>query len=332
MSGQPIFSTTQSETKSWDSPFEDLLTQTLETTMPTSLATEVQKPNTMIGTPAQDVQASPVIQQNYADTCAIKCQELILEQFSGQDIAEETLVQEAQQHGWYQPGAGTSPADVGNLLELHGIPVNRYDHANIFNLTSELAQGHKVIIGVDSGELWMDDPARERLEDETGINLADHAVVVSGIDTSDPANPQVILTDPGSGQAMATYPMSEFLDAWSDSDFFMVATQEPAPAHLPEMANFNYATGYAPGFSATQLAPYENNPDALIDYLSTDEVSHDLHSQNIEPATFDDHTHSDVCTHVSTIEHEINQLEVELAQEEARHHVAPNTFSNPHLD
>jgi len=202
--------------------------------------------NPIIGDPRTDVSCFPG-QQSYPDTCAIRCQEFILERFTGVDLGEVTLVREACDHGWYTPGGGTSPSDVGNLLELYGIPVTRYEHSNIWQLTAELAQGHKVILGVDSGEMWHQNSVLERIEDRLGISGADHAVVVSGIDTTDPDNPVVIVSDPGTGDAAATYPLVEFLNAWEDSGFFMVATQDPAPPALnPEMINFDYVAGHIP--------------------------------------------------------------------------------------
>lgn len=201
--------------------------------------------NPVIGTPGQDAASFPG-QQSYADTCAIRCQEFILEQFTGQDYEEDALIQDAVAHGWYAPGGGTLPENTGKLLELHGIPVTQYDGANTFNLTAELAQGHKVIVGVDSGELSGQNPVLEKISEAMGFDGADHAVVVSGIDTSNPNDVRVIVSDPGTGEAKASYPMGEFVAAWQDSNFFMAATQQPAPNWLPEMANFDYQLGHIP--------------------------------------------------------------------------------------
>lgn len=160
--------------------------------------------------------------QIYPDTCAIKSQQLILEDF-GIHFTEDQLRDEAMMYGWYN--GGTSPEDVGKLLELHGIPVSQYENANIFNLVNELAQGHKVIVGVDSGELWEDNIFDKLFED----NEADHALIVSGVDTSDPNNVKVIVTDPGTGSLLKEYSMEEFVDAWEDSNCFMMATNDPVP-------------------------------------------------------------------------------------------------------
>lgn len=207
-----------------------------------STISPVEHAPTTFGLPGVDGQSSWV-QQHYEDTCAIRCQELILRDF-GVNVPEEVLCREAATYGWYEPGGGTNPLDVGNLLELHGIAVHRYEGATIFNLTSELAQGHQVIVGVDSGELW-NTGLLEHVEDQLGLSGADHALLVSGIDTSDPAQVKVILTDPGSGDIAKAYPLEQFIEAWKDSHCFMVATAEPAPLEFnPGMVNFDYALGH----------------------------------------------------------------------------------------
>jgi len=227
----------------WSSPFDSLLGIDPAGLAQPGETAPILHADPELGTPAQDIEVWAG-QQSYADTCAIRCQEFVLEQFTGMHLDETALVQEAADAGWYSPGGGTSLQDVGNLLESHGIPVNRYEGATIFHLANELAQGHKVIVGVDSGELWGQNPVLESIEDKLGISGADHAVVVSGIDTSDPDHVQVIVSDPGTGEAAASYPMDQFVDAWRDSDCFMVATQDPAPPSLPEMANFDYSLGH----------------------------------------------------------------------------------------
>ena len=162
------------------------------------------------------------VRQLYSDTCAIKSQQLILQDF-GLNISEDQLRYEAMINGWYN--GGTSPADVGRLLELHGVRISQYDNANIFNIVNELSLGHKVIVGVDSGELWEDNEMDKLFED----SQADHALIVSGVDTSDPNNIKVILTDPGTGDLLKEYSMEQFVDAWQDSNCFMMATNDPVP-------------------------------------------------------------------------------------------------------
>lgn len=179
-------------------------------------------PAKVIGDAPMNIMSDDVHQLSET-TCAVKSQQLILQDF-GINLTEDQLVQEAISYGWLHDD-GTSQCDVGKLLELHGVPVSQYENANIFNLVNELAQGHKVIVGVDSGELWGDNIFDKLFED----NCADHALIVSGVDTTDPNNVKVILTDPGSGDLLKEYSMEQFVDAWQDSNCFMVTTNNAVP-------------------------------------------------------------------------------------------------------
>lgn len=161
------------------------------------------------------------IQQSYPDTCAIKAQQIILEQ-NGISVSEDQLVQEAIDHGWYYPGSGTSVSDVGKLLELHGLEVERYVNGSIEDLADSISNGNAVLIGVDSGELWNNGPWEE-LEDWILGPQADHALIASGVVVNPlNGNQEILLTDPGTGEVAHSYDVDTFLDAWEDSNNFML--------------------------------------------------------------------------------------------------------------
>jgi hypothetical protein len=187
---------------------------------------------------------SPNVDQGYSDTCAVRSQQLVLNDF-GIPLTQEDLIKEATEHGWYTQGEGTPLEFVGNLLENHGVEVNRFENANIYNLTNELAQGHKVIIGVDANELWSNG-FLQGMKDVVVGETANHALIVAGIDTSDPNHVQVILEDPGTGDVAKSYPLEQFMDAWKDSHYYMVSTQEPAPLAFNQetMMGFDYDKGH----------------------------------------------------------------------------------------
>lgn len=190
---------------------------------------------------------NPEVQQAFSDTCAIKSQQLILNDF-GVNVSEADLVQIAADNGWYS--GGTRLPDVGNLLEVADIPITRKDGANVFDLVNELAQGHKVIVGLDSDELWENDTLSGKLknwfDDFFGDEYGDHALIVAGIDTTDPNNIQVIVKDPGSGDDGKPYPLDQFMDAWSDTNCYMVSTDISAPEFAEGMQNFNQELGHIP--------------------------------------------------------------------------------------
>jgi hypothetical protein len=262
--------------KVWTSPFEEILQRGTASPVLDLGVSEV-RPNPTFGTPDED-RAFWEGKQQLPDDCAIKCQQFILEQFTGHPVSEGTLVREAMENGWYAPGHGTRTTDVGNLLELHDVDVTRYEHADQFHLAMELAQGHKVIVGVESDSLWHQNPFLEALRELAGVQgAADHAVVVSGIDTRDPQHVLVQVSDPGTGEALATYPMEQFLEAWHGSDFFMVATQAPAPAHLPEMAHFDYSVGHiaeVAGVPYDEFLGYANHPREYEDAVHQSALTH----------------------------------------------------------
>lgn len=203
--------------------------------------------NSIIGdvTPFPNGMSHDII-QHQSDTCAIKSQQIILHSF-GMDIPEEILTLEATTKGYYIPGMGSNPQDVGSLLEDHGVGTHSKTNATIYDLVFELAQGHKIIVGVDADELW-----RPSFYNDLFGEQANHALIVTGIDTSNPFDTRVIITDPGTGDVARSYPIAQFLDAWHDSACFMVATDE-APAlsyhngiYNHEMINFDYSIGHIP--------------------------------------------------------------------------------------
>ena len=235
----------------------------------------IQKADPVFG----DLEGEPEMDlQEFDDSCAIRCQEVIIEKFTGQSVDEKELMQISLEQGWIHTSddpdevGGTAPEDVGNLLEMYNIPVNRYDHANIFHLTNELAQGHKVMIGVDSHELHYGDEVLEEIEETLDVGEADHVVIVSGIDTEDLENITVTVSDPGTGETAAKYPINKFLSSWSESNYFMVATQEPPPEEhqLPEMQNFDYEKGHISevlNMPYDEFLAYENRLDDLKEHI-----------------------------------------------------------------
>lgn len=188
------------------------------------------------------------IQQQGVDTCAIKAQQLILEDF-GINISEADLVEYSVDKGWYvkNSGKGTAMKDVGRILDAAKIPCTSRDDANVYDLANELQQGHKVIVGVDSGELRKEDSLliglQEWIEDFFGIDKPDHAIIVAGIDVSDPNNPLVLVTDPGTGDKEKAYPLKVFMDAWQDSKCFMCSTNVAPPGVVEQYHEYAVTTG-----------------------------------------------------------------------------------------
>jgi len=189
------------------------------------------------GTPGWD--AHDWVHQTTPFTCDVVSQEMILHEF-GINASEAQLTYDAASHGWLTDH-GTSPQDMAQLLELHGVHTHTNYNGDIEALASELAHGHKVMVGVDSGELWQTSSSPFDLFRSHG---ADHAIVVTGLDLSDSSHPKVFVNDPGDPHgAGKQYPLDQFLEAWGGSGNMYVAT-DVAPPHLIDHSVFG--TGYHP--------------------------------------------------------------------------------------
>lgn len=204
-----------------ENPVHENLNTNLGNANPSMSTIPVEEADTIHGLPALDIEFDPTVYQFYEDTCAIQSQHLILQQY-GIDVTQEELIEIAKENGWYAEGYGTPMDMVGKLLEYYGVDIHGSQGNNIFNLSNELAQGHQLIVGVDAYELAF--PEETQDWDALYGEHANHALVVVGIDTSDPDNVQVIVTDPGTGNRQMAYPADQFIDAWKDSNCFMVST------------------------------------------------------------------------------------------------------------
>ena len=193
--------------------------------------TEVQDIST------EDITGTPTVNELYwgyqrlGYNCTVAVQTCILKWY-GIDISEMLLTQFATEQGWLTEKGG-SFADLGKVLRYFGVETHTRLNATFDDLLNELQQGHAVIVPVDAGELWADDLFSrlwEYMEDLLGI--PDHVVWVTGIDMSNPDDPQVIVNDTGHPDgAGQRYPLSEFRDAWEDANFDYIATSQPPPQY-----------------------------------------------------------------------------------------------------
>lgn len=159
--------------------------------------------------------------QEYSDSCAVACQEFILEEYTGQSFEEDELVACAVENGWVAEG-GTPLEDIGNILEYYGIETFTDYEASFQDLENALNNGDRAIIGVYNIGLDND------YEGFYPAWSANHAVEVIGIDKSNPADIKVIVNDPGvedgCGKAID---LDVFMNAWNTSGGFMVVADRP---------------------------------------------------------------------------------------------------------
>ncbi len=219
----------------------------------------IYEANKHYGLEPVNIDFDPDTYQWEKDTCAIRSQEIVLRSF-GVFVPQDELIAQAEVHGWYSKGHGTSISDVGNLLDVYNVPNHRVADANIFNLIDELGHGHKVIVGVDIHELYGNSFWQSVKESLVG-KTPNHAMIVSGIDTSNPDKPMVTLTDPGTGKTLFECPYEKFLSAWDDSSCFMVATNNAAPLeyNTDTMLNFDYQNGHLTSVGKIPFDYFQNS-------------------------------------------------------------------------
>lgn len=180
--------------------------------------------DTVAGDPAGD--ARWWNHQAAGDTCAVVAQQGILESLLHRDVPQDEIVRVAQEHGWYHPGEGTLPDDLGRVLEAYGIPVERGHDYSMRDLYNALLDGHKVMVGLDSDEIWDPQAGPDGLPADQ-FGGADHAVWVTGITTDIHGNLCVVVNDSGKPDGCHDVILvADFLNAWDDCGNFAVITHE----------------------------------------------------------------------------------------------------------
>ena len=219
-----------------------------------------------------------------AALAAIRCQEFIIRQYTGTELPEESLVYEARVNGWYHDDRGTTPGDIGKLLELHGIPVRRYADANPWQLATELGNGHQVIIGIENHGGWHQNSILADLHCRLSLDTA-APIVATRADPSDAGPERVVVITPGMSRTAARYSMGQFLSAWKDSDFFMVATQEPPPVEIA-LSEMRYSDLDASEIDGLDAADWE-------DFQTETSVAFDNVLSRLDPRRHEHHERSD---------------------------------------
>lgn len=183
--------------------------------------------------------------QNY-DDCAIMSGADVVGQITGKLPSERAIIKVAQSTPstshpgsiYIKPtdkndpnsGMGTNPEDLPTLLAhygVHGVNTDSDSAAQtgvatgMDALEQYLGSGHAVIVGVNAEMIW-NQPIQNKGSD--GQPRADHAVVVTGVDT---ANGVVHLNDSGNPDGRdEQIPLETFVKAWATSHDFMTVTQE----------------------------------------------------------------------------------------------------------
>jgi hypothetical protein len=113
---------------------------------------------------------------------------------------------------------GTSPQDMVKLLQHYNVQSEMTTGNTMQGIEDYLNGGHKVIAALNAETIW-NYPAGQGQRTQ-----ADHAVVVTGVDT---ANNVVHLNDSGTPNGRdEPIPMHTFTHAWSTSNNLLIVTQQ----------------------------------------------------------------------------------------------------------
>lgn len=160
--------------------------------------------------------------------CCLECEKYVLSRL-GVEFSDDQLLRNAIDNGW-QKRDGTALHNVGRHCEELGLAVTRRYNASLSDLSEELALGHNVIVAVDGGEL-LGERASERSEDVTVGPKPDHTVVVTSVDM---VNDLVTIFDPNSPSVEDSYSAEQFVDAWNDSNNYMVTITTNNMNYIPK--------------------------------------------------------------------------------------------------
>lgn len=149
--------------------------------------------------------------------CCIECEKRILQQHNI-PFEEEELLQLAVRQGW-QKEEGRPLHNIGRLVEHYGLTVTRRFGASLQDIMQGLRGGESLIAAVDGGELNGDFRA-EAWEDILEGPKPDHTVLILGYDAEQET---ITLFDPNTPHPTCYYPVVRFLDAWADSQCYLVS-------------------------------------------------------------------------------------------------------------
>lgn len=180
-------------------------------------------PNTdsdlVIGDPSADMENWEF--QGNTGRCAIYAQKFAIEQITGQEIPIEELVSVAEENGWFDEskGGGTTSLNMTKLLDYYNVDNDLSFDNDISDLEKALNDGNKVIVSIDSDQVWSDAPNDIFVPEYS----SDHAVEVIGIDKSDPDQPMVVLNDSGHPNGCGELvPLDVFENSWEAGDSQMI--------------------------------------------------------------------------------------------------------------
>ena len=150
--------------------------------------------------------------------CALRCEMFILHR-RGIPYDEECLLHTSRRKDWLKP-EGTPLYCLGYLLAYSGLLVNRKYDSSIDDIQHALAMDNDVVVGVDREKLYA-----EAIDTE---DLTNHAVVVTHVEKD-----FVTVFDPYKDPFVSRIPLSDFLNAWKESQHYMIQILQSVEEYEP---------------------------------------------------------------------------------------------------
>ena len=162
--------------------------------------------------------------QGQTGRCALYSQRFVIEELTGENVDMGEFLKTAKDNGWFGENDGTATLNMNKMLDYYGVKNEMSFHNSLDDIEQSLSRGERVIVSLDADEIWYGENDNVFSPfDAEGIDSANHAVEVIGVDRSDPGNPMVILNDSGTPNGRGEMvPAGVFCDAWDDGNCQMI--------------------------------------------------------------------------------------------------------------
>lgn len=156
------------------------------------------------------------------NVCAVLCEIYILHR-RNLPYDEEWLLNAARRKEWLKP-EGTPLFCLGNLLAYSGLLVSRKYDSTLDDIRRALEKDNDVVVGVDREKLYTEEVDLE--------DLTNHAVVVTHVDDH-----SVMIFDPYEAPYTSRIPIADFLNAWKESQNYMIQVLQSVEEYEPHPIN-----------------------------------------------------------------------------------------------
>lgn len=161
--------------------------------------------------------------------CDIECEEFVLRQL-GIEATHKSLLDTACKNRWLRE-KGMPLYNMGRLLEKSHLAVSRRYGSTIDDVARLLDAGNQLIAVIDNTLLAHPSVAEEK--------HPNHAVAISSLSAD---KKEITLFNPYTDEELTPYPTASFLEAWSQSNNYLVVTNttdrfvyEPSPIALDDV-------------------------------------------------------------------------------------------------